>query len=180
MVRKLIAFSFEPESIGGFAIVCNGVHMGRNGAFSHCYPLTKSAFLEAMKDRIKFNELLGIDIREGWQNALADAIAPFTTMTEDADPAVLADAVAKADINIRGEEEVAKDVEVLEVENKKLVAEVEKEIKPAKKATKKTTKKKEVKDDEGRTDTVATISEDDGCSEGDGVSAEEPSTADNA
>lgn len=180
MVRKLIAFSFEPESIGGFAIVCNGVHMGRNGAFSHCYPLTKSAFLEAMKDRIKFNELLGIDIREGWQNALADAIAPFTTMTEDADPAVLADAVAKADINIRGEEEVAKDVEVLEVENEKLVAEVEKEIKPAKKATKKTTKKKEVKDDEGRTDTVATVSEDDGRSEGDGVSAEEPSTADNA
>lgn len=180
MVRKLIAFSFEPESIGGFAIVCNGVHMGRNGAFSHCYPLTKSAFLEAMKDRIKFNELLGIDIREGWQNALADAIAPFTTMTEDADPAVLADAVAKADINIRGEEEVAKDVEVLEVENEKLVAEVEKEIKPAKKATKKTTKKKEVKDDEGRTDTVATVSKDDGCSEGDGVSAEEPSTADNA
>lgn len=180
MVRKLIAFSFEPESIGGFAIVCNGVHMGRNGAFSHCYPLTKSAFLEAMKDRIKFNELLGIDIREGWQNALADAIAPFTTMTEDADPAVLADAVAKADINIRGEEEVAKDVEVLEVENKKLVAEVEKEIKPAKKSTKKTTKKKEVKDDEGRTDTVATVSKDDGRSEGDGVSAEEPSTADNA
>lgn len=180
MVRKLIAFSFEPESIGGFAIVCNGVHMGRNGAFSHCYPLTKSAFLEAMKDRIKFNELLGIDIREGWQNALADAIAPFTTMTEDADPAVLADAVAKADINIRGEEEVAKDVEVLEVENEKLVAEVEKEIKPAKKATKKTTKKKEVKDDEGRTDTVATVSENDGRSEGDGVSAEKPSTADNA
>ena len=180
MVRKLIAFSFEPESIGGFAIVCNGVHMGRNGAFSHCYPLTKSAFLEAMKDRIKFNELLGIDIREGWQNALADAIAPFTTMTEDADPAVLADAVAKADINIRGEKEVAKDVEVLEVENEKLVAEVEKEIKPAKKATKKTTKKKEVKDDEGRTDTVATISKDDGRSEGDGVSAEEPSAADNA
>lgn len=180
MVRKLIAFSFEPESIGGFAIVCNGVHMGRNGAFSHCYPLTKSAFLEAMKDRIKFNELLGIDIREGWQNALADAIAPFTTMTEDADPAVLADAVAKADINIRGEEEVAKDVEVLEVENKKLVAEVEKEIKPAKKSTKKTTKKKEVKDDEGRTDTVATVSEDDGRSEGDGISAEEPSTTDNA
>lgn len=180
MVRKLIAFSFEPESIGGFAIVCNGVHMGRNGAFSHCYPLTKSAFLEAMKDRIKFNELLGIDIREGWQNALADAIAPFTTMTEDADPAVLADAVAKADINIRGEEEVAKDVKVLEVENEKLVAEVEKEIKPAKKATKKTTKKKEAKDDEGRTDTVATVGADDGRSEGDGVSAEEPSTADNA
>lgn len=180
MVKKLITFSFEPDSIGGFCCICNGVQTVREKHMSKCIPMTKHAFLEALKDRIKFNELLGIDIREGWQNALKDAIEPFTTMTEDADPAVLADAVAKADINIRGEEEVAKDVEVLEVENKKLVAEVEKEIKPAKKATKKTTKKKEVKDDEGRTDTVATVSEDDGRSEGDGVSAEEPSTADNA
>lgn len=180
MVKKLITFSFEPDSIGGFCCICNGVQTVREKHMSKCIPMTKHAFLEALKDRIKFNELLGIDIREGWQNALKDAIEPFTTMTEDADPAVLADAVAKADINIRGEEEVAKDVEVLEVENKKLAAEVEKEIKPAKKATKKTTKKKEVKDDEGRTDTVATVSEDDGRSEGDGISAEEPSTADNA
>lgn len=180
MVKKLITFSFEPDSIGGFCCICNGVQTVREKHMSKCIPMTKHAFLEALKDRIKFNELLGIDIREGWQNALKDAIEPFTTMTEDADPAVLADAVAKADINIRGEEEVAKDVEVLEVENEKLVAEVEKEIKPAKKATKKTTKKKEVKDDEGRTDTVATVSKDDGRSEGDGVSAEEPSAADNA
>lgn len=180
MVKKLITFSFEPESIGGFCCICNGVQTVREKHMSKCIPMTKHAFLEALKDRIKFNELLGIDIREGWQNALKDAIEPFTTMTEDADPAVLADAVAKADINVRGEEEVAKDVEILEVENKKLVAEVEKEIKPAKKSTKKTTKKKEVKDDEGRTDTVATVSENDGRSEGDGISAEEPSTADNA
>lgn len=180
MVKKLITFSFAPDSIGGFCCICNGVQTTREKHFSACIPMTKHAFLEALENRIKFNELLGIDIREGWQNALKDAIEPFITMTEDADPAVLADAVAKADINVRGEEEVAKDVEILEVENKKLVAEVEKEIKPAKKATKKTTKKKEVKDDEGRTDTVATVSEDDGRSEGDGVSAEEPSTADNA
>lgn len=180
MVKKLITFSFEPDSIGGFCCICNGVQTVREKHMSKCVPMTKHDFLEALKDRIKFNELLGIDIREGWQNALKDAIEPFTTMTEDADPAVLADVVAKADINIRGEEEVAKDVEVLEVENEKLVAEVEKEIKPAKKSTKKTTKKKEVKDDEGRTDTVATVSEDDGRSEGDGISAEEPSTADNA
>lgn len=141
MVRKLIAFSFEPESMGGFAIVCNGVHMGRNGAFSHCYPLTKSAFIEAMKDRIKFNELLGIDIRDGWQNSLADAIAPFTTMTEECDPAVAADAIAKADINIRGEEAVAADTEILEADNKKLVEAVEKEVTKKEPKTKKSTKK---------------------------------------
>ena len=142
MVKKLITFSFEPDSIGGFCCICNGVQTVREKHMSKCIPMTKHAFLEALKDRIKFNELLGIDIREGWQNALKDAIEPFTTMTEDADPAVLADAVAKADINIRGEEEVAKDVEILEVENEKLVAEVEKEIKPAKKATKKNNQEK--------------------------------------
>ena len=180
MVRKLIAFSFEPEAVAGFAIVCNGVHYSRNGAFSHTYPITKPQFIEALKDRIKFNDLLGIDIRDGWQNALKDAIEPFTTMTEDYDPAKLSELVAKIDLKLRGQEAVEKDIETLEADNEKLVAEVEKEIKPAKKATKKTPKKKGVKDDEGRTDTVATVSEDNGRSEGDGVSAEEPSTADNA
>ena len=179
MTKKLIAFSFEPESIGGFAIVCNGVHFGRNGAFSHCIPMTKQAFLEACKDRMKFNELLGIDIREGWQNALKDATDPFTTMKEDCDPAVVADAIAQADVNIRGEEEVAKDMEVLDADNAKLVEAVEKEVKPAKKTTKKS-KKKEVKDDEGREETVADSSTDAGSEASDGTPAEEPSTADNA
>lgn len=171
MTRKLIAFSFEPESIGGFAIVCNGVHFGRNGAFSHCIPMTKQAFLEACKDRMKFNELLGIDIREGWQNALKDAMDPFTTMGEDCDPAVVADAIAKADVNIRGEEEVAKDMEALEADNEKLVKAVEKEVKPAKKTTKKS-KKKEVSDDEGRKETVADSGTDTGSEADNGTPAE--------
>ena len=179
MTRKLIAFSFEPESIGGFAIVCNGVHFGRNGAFSHCIPMTKQAFLEACKDRIKFNELLGIDIREGWQNALKDAMDPFTTMSEDCDPAVVADAIAKADVNIRGEEEVAKDMETLESDNEKLVQAVEKEVKPAKKTTKKS-KKKEVKDDEAGKEAVADSCADAGSETGDGLSSDESSAADNA
>lgn len=171
MTRKLIAFSFEPESIGGFGIVCNGVHFGRNGAFSHCIPMTKQAFLEACKDRIKFNDLLGIDIREGWQNALKDAIDPFTTMSEDCDPAVVADAIARADVNIRGEEEVAKDMETLESDNTKLAKAVEKEVAPAKKATKKS-KKKEVKDDEGRKEADADSSPDAGSETDNGTLAE--------
>lgn len=171
MTKKLIAFSFEPESIGGFAIVCNGVHFGRNGAFSHCIPMTKQAFLEACKDRIKFNELLGIDIREGWQNALKDATDPFTTMGEDCDPAVVADAIAQADVNIRGEEEVAKDMETLESDNAKLAKAVEKEVVPAKKATKKS-KKKEVKDDEGRKEADADSSADTGSEADNGTPAE--------
>jgi len=188
MVRKLIAFSFEPDSIGGFGIVCNGVHMGRNGAFSHCYPMTKHAFIEALKDRMKFNELLGIDIRDGWQNALKDAIEPFTTMKEDCDPAVAAQAVAQADVNVRGQEAVEKDMATLEKDNEKLVAEVEKEVKndekPAKdvKKSRKTVKKvqKEAKNDERRDDTVAVVSEDNGCTENPELPAENPSTPDNA
>jgi hypothetical protein len=184
MVRKLIAFSFEPESMGGFAVVCNGVHFGRNGAFSHCYPLTKSAFVEAMKDRIKFNELLGIDIRDGWQNALKDAIEPFSTMTEDCDPAVAADAVAKADINVRGEDEVKKDMETLDADNKKLEESVTEEItkKPAKNkaVSKKTKAKKEVKNDDKREEVVANSSESTGNEPDSGVSAEGTSTPDNA
>lgn len=181
MTKKLIAFSFEPESIGGFAIVSNGVHFGRCGAFSHCIPMTKEAFLAACKDRIKFNELLGIDIREGWQNALKDAMEPFTTMTEECDPELAAKAIADLDLNIRGEEAVTADMETLEADNAKLVTEVEKEVKKEtkpKKATKRT--KKEIKNDERRDDTVASICENDGRSESDGLSAEEPSAADNA
>ena len=129
MTKKLITFAFEPESLGGFACICNGVHFGRNGAFSHCIPMTKEAFLAACKDRIKFNELLGIDIREGWQNALKDAIDPFTTMEEDCDPELAAKAVAGLDLNIRGEAAIAEDMATLEADNEKLIATVEKEVK---------------------------------------------------
>lgn len=129
MTKKLITFSFEPESLGGFACVCNGVHFGRNGAFSHCIPMTKEAFLAACKDRIKFNDLLGIDIREGWQNALKDAIDPFTTMDEGCDPELAAKAVAGLDLNIRGEAAIAEDMATLEADNEKIIATVEEEVK---------------------------------------------------
>lgn len=179
MVKKLITFSFAPDSIGGFCCICNGVQTTREKHFSACIPMTKHAFLEALENRIKFNELLGIDIREGWQNALKDAIEPFVTMSEDCDPAVVADAIAKADVNIRGEEEVAKDMETLEADNEKLANAVEKEVKPAKKTTKKS-KKKEVSDDEAGKEVVADSSTDAGSEASDGLSVDEPSTADNA
>lgn len=184
MTKKLITFSFEPESLGGFACVCNGVHFGRNGAFSHCIPMTKEAFLAACKDRIKFNDLLGIDIREGWQNALKDAIDPFTTMDEGCDPELAAKAVAGLDLNIRGEAAIAEDMATLEADNEKIIATVEEEVKvekPAKKSTKTSKKaKKEVKNDERRDDSAEAGSKDTGCAEGNELSADTGSTADNA
>lgn len=184
MTKKLITFAFEPESLGGFACICNGVHFGRNGAFSHCIPMTKEAFLAACKDRIKFNELLGIDIREGWQNALKDAIDPFTTMEEDCDPELAAKAIAGLDLNIRGEAAIAEDMATLEADNEKIIATVEEEVKvekPAKKSTKTSKKaKKEVKDDERRADTAEDVSKNTGCAEGDELSATSGSTDANA
>lgn len=183
MVKKLITFSFAPESIGGFCCICNGVQTTREKHFSACIPMTKHAFIEAVKDRVKFNELLGIDIRDGWQNALKDAIEPFVTMTEDCDPAVVAQAVAQADVNVRGQEAVEKDMATLEKDNEKLVAKVEEETKkdPKKKAVSKKVKvKKEVANDERRDDTVAVVSENDGRAENTELPAENPSTPDNA
>lgn len=184
MTKKLITFSFEPESLGGFACVCNGVHFGRNGAFSHCIPMTKEAFLAACKDRIKFNDLLGIDIREGWQNALKDAIDPFTTMDEGCDPELAAKAVAGLDLNIRGEAAIAEDMATLEADNEKIIATVEEEVKvekPVKKSTKTSKKaKKEVKNDERRDDSAEAGSKDTGCAEGNELSADTGSTDVNA
>lgn len=202
MVKKLITFSFAPESIGGFCCICNGVQTVREKHFSACIPMTKHAFIEAVKDRVKFNELLGIDIRDGWQNALKDAIEPFVTMTEDCDPAVVAQAVAQADVNVRGQEAVEKDMAVLEKDNEELVAKVEEETKqkeikeelqefataynknedPVKAVKKLRAKKsqKKAKNDERRDDTVAVVSENDGCTENTELPAENPSTPDNA
>ena len=184
MVKKLITFSFEPESIGGFCCICNGVQTVREKHMSKCIPMTKHAFLEALKDRIKFNELLGIDIREGWQNALKDAIDPFTTMEEGCDPELAAKAVAGLDLNIRGEAAIAEDMATLEADNEKIIATVEEEIKvekPVKKSTKTSKKaKKEVKNDERRVDPAEDGGKDTGCAKGDELSAASGSTDANA
>lgn len=183
MVKKLITFSFAPESIGGFCCICNGVQTVREKHFSACIPMTKHAFLEALKDRIKFNDLLGIDIREGWQNALKDAIEPFVTMTDDCDPEVAAKAVAQADINVRGEEAVTKDMEALEKDNEKLdeaiVEETKKESKK-KAVSKKVKAKKEVVNEESGKETVGDSSAVAGSATGDELPADSGSTSDNA
>lgn len=139
MATKLISCSFEPGSMGGFITICNGVNFGRAEHFSKTIAVTKEAFIAACKDRVLFNDILGIDIRTGWQNALAAAIEPFKAMKEDFDAATAAKVSSELDVQMRGEDAVNADIAAVEKENAKLEkaakraakAKVKKDEKPA-------------------------------------------------
>lgn len=120
MATKLISCSFEPGSMGGFITICNGVNFGRAEHFSKTIAVTKEAFIAACKDRVLFNDFLGIDIRTGWQNALAAAIEPFKAMKEDFDATTAAKVSSELDVQMRGEDAVKEDIEKVEKENAKL------------------------------------------------------------
>ena len=130
MSTKIICCSFEPGSMGGFITICNGVNSKRPQHFSKTIAVTKEAFIAACKDRHLFNDILGINIAEGWQNALRDAIVPFLTMKETFDPDTAAKVSSELDVQLRGEDEVNADIAAVEKEN----AEIEKAAKKITKA----------------------------------------------
>lgn len=144
MATKIISCSFEPGSMGGFITICNGVNFGRPEHFSKTLAVTKEAFIAACKDRILFNDMLGIDIRTGWQNALAAAIEPFKAMKEDFDADTAAKVSSELDVKLRGEDAVNADIEKVEKENAKL-----------EKATKRAAKAKAKKDEKPAVETPA-------------------------
>lgn len=126
MATKIICCSFEPNSIGGFMTICNGVKHSRPEHYSKTVAVTKEAFIAACKDRVLFNDILGIDIRHGWQNALASAIQPYVTMQETFDPETAAQVSSELDVQIRGEDAVNADIAAVEEENAALEQEVQK------------------------------------------------------
>lgn len=134
MATKLISCSFEPGSMGGFITVCNGVKHSRPEHFSKTIAVTKEAFIAAVKDRVLFNDILGIDIRHGWQNALAAAIQPFCTMKEEFDADTAAKVSSELDVQVRGEDAVNADIAAVEQEN----AALEKAVQPKRGRKKKT------------------------------------------
>lgn len=136
MATKLICCSFEPGSMGGFITVCNGVKHSRAEHYSKTIAVTKEAFIAACKDRVLFNDLLGIDVRNGWQNALAAAIFPFQTMTEEFDPDTAAQVSSELDVQMRGEDAVKEDIEKVEKQNEELEKATKKVTKKTKKAAK--------------------------------------------
>lgn len=117
MATKIISCSFEPGSMGGFITICNGVKHSRPEHFSKTIAVTKEAFIAACKDRVLFNDILGIDIRHGWQNALAAAIQPFQTMKEEFDADTAAKVSSELDVQVRGEDAVNADIAAVEQEN---------------------------------------------------------------
>lgn len=185
MATKIISCSFEPGSMGGFITVCNGVNFGRPEHFSKTIAVTKEAFIAACKDRVLFNDILGIDIRAGWQNALASAIEPFKVMKEDFDADTAAKVSSELDVKLRGEDAVKEDIEKVEKENTKL----EKATKKAKAKIAKAAnlllnlkqktllmkqKTEEVKDEQRPVETTDNSSEDTRSQEDSGLSSDEP------
>lgn len=185
MATKIISCSFEPGSMGGFITVCNGVNFGRPEHFSKTIAVTKEAFIAACKDRVLFNDILGIDIRTGWQNALASAIEPFKVMKEDFDADTAAKVSSELDVKLRGEDAVKEDIEKVEKENaklekatKKAKAKIAKAAKPvAEPETENPVEKpktEEVKDEQRPVETTDNSSEDTRSQEDSGLSSDEP------
>ena len=185
MAMKIISCSFEPGSMGGFITVCNGVNFGRPEHFSKTIAVTKEAFIAACKDRVLFNDILGIDIRTGWQNALAAAIEPFKVMKEDFDADTAAKVSSELDVKLRGEDAVKEDIEKVEKENaklekatKKAKAKIAKAAKPvAEPETENPVEKpktEEVKDEQRPVETTDNSSEDTRSQEDSGLSSDEP------
>lgn len=109
----MIVCSFEPDCIGGFITINNGVHPDKVGHYSKTVTITKEAFNKACQDRHLFSDILGVDITQGWQNALKDAISNCQNIKE---PSVeqLAEFIVKQNIEQRGEEAVRADMEAME------------------------------------------------------------------
>lgn len=143
MGNKIICCSFEKGSMGGFMTICNGVGFKRPEHYSKTIAITREAFIAACKDRVLFNDILGIDIRNGWQNALSAAIQCFNGMQEDFDPEVALNASSELDVQMRGEDAVQADIDALEKQNDEL----DKEIKKAKSKGGKKGKEKPVADE---------------------------------
>ena len=143
MGNKIICCSFEKGSMGGFMTICNGVGFKRPEHYSKTIAITREAFIAACKDRVLFNDILGIDIRNGWQNALSAAIQCFNGMQEDFDPEVALNASSELDVQMRGEDAVNADIDALEKQNDEL----DKEIKKAKSKGGKKGKEKPVADE---------------------------------
>lgn len=128
MVKKLIACSFEKNSMGGFITISNGLHPSQVGYIGKTVTITRDHFNECCKDRLLFNDVLGIDIRQGWQNALADAINNCQNLKTDVDAEKTAAFIVDGLVAQHGEEEIAKEVESLEKQNDAIKAEMEKQV----------------------------------------------------
>lgn len=145
MTKKLICISVEKGAPHVVITFNNGVHPDKVGHVSGTVGVDKAFYNAACQNRVLFNKILGIDIREGWQNALKDAISNAKNLSlTNIDAERVARVAAMADVALRGEEAIQADIDKIEKGNQTIADEIEKEVdaKNAKRKGKKSAKTK--------------------------------------
>ena len=129
-MRKMITCSFDDNGV--IMTAWNGVHPDRNGHFSITKAISRMDFNEACQDRKIFGLILGVDITQGWQNPLNDAIKNASPLKID--PKKTVDFLVQLLVAKYGEEKAAQIFEAAEKENNDieayLKAQLEKEDEP--------------------------------------------------
>lgn len=112
-MRKMITCSFDDNGV--IMTAWNGVHPDRNGHFSITKAISRMDFNEACQDRKIFGLILGVDISQGWQNALNDAIKNASPLKID--PKKTVDFLVQLLVAKYGEEKATQIFEAAEKEN---------------------------------------------------------------
>ena len=129
MTKKLICISVDAKAPVVYVTFNNGVHPDKVGHKSGTVAVEKAFYNVACDNRVLFNKMLGIDIRDGWQNALKDAISNAKNLSlANIDPDHLAKVAAMTDVALRGEDAIKADIEKIENGNRTIADEIEKEV----------------------------------------------------
>lgn len=127
-MKRMIVCSFDKDGIGGFITINNGVRPDAPNHYSKTVAITREAFNKACKDRHLFSDILGVDITQGWQNPLKDAISNCQNLKEPA-PEKIGEFIIKANIEKRGEEAVKADMEAMKKQEEAIVKALEEKMK---------------------------------------------------
>lgn len=152
-MRKMITCSFDDQGV--IMTAWNGVHPDRNGHFSITKAISRMDFNDACKDRKIFGLILGIDISQGWQNALNDAIKNASPLKID--PKKTVDFLVQLLVAKYGEEKAAQIFEAAEKENNDIEAFLKEQLEKEEVVTTEpeiTETKEKDNDGQGRTETA--------------------------
>lgn len=131
-MMKNICCSFDNEH-GTVLMTCNnGVHPDKNGHYSNTVVMTRDSFAKALEKKELFGEMLGIDIRLGWQNALKGAISNCGGIKTDLAPETAAKEILAVNVEQRGEDAVRADMEELQKNNEAIQDELKKIVEETK------------------------------------------------
>ena len=127
-MKRLIVCSFYHDDVHVYITLNNGVKPDAPNHYSKTVAITREAFNKACKDRHLFSDILGVDITQGWQNPLKDAISNCQNLKEPA-PEKIGEFIIKANIEKRGEEAVKADMEAMEKQEEAIVKALEEKMK---------------------------------------------------